>query len=59
VLRKWHGKTGGFYDQISWGYVFSSEKEWDNIYDIAKEADARMYKNKERYYQERNIVRRR
>ena len=31
---------------ISWGYVFSSEKEWDNIYDIAKEADERMYKNK-------------
>ena len=44
---------------ISWGYVFSSEKEWDNIYDIAKEADARMYKNKERYYQESKIVRRR
>ena len=39
---------------ISWGYVFSSEKEWDNIYDIAKEADERMYKNKERYYQEAN-----
>lgn len=44
---------------ISWGYVFSSEKEWDNIYDIAKEADERMYKNKERYYQESKIVRRR
>lgn len=57
-VAQWHGKLVDSMT-ISWGYVFSSEKEWDNIYDIAKEADARMYKNKERYYQERNIVRRR
>lgn len=57
-VAQWHGKLVDSMT-ISWGYVFSSEKEWDNIYDIAKEADERMYKNKERYYQERNIVRRR
>lgn len=55
---QWHGKLVDSMT-ISWGYVFSSEKEWDNIYDIAKEADERMYKNKERYYQESKIVRRR
>lgn len=57
-VAQWHGNLVDSMT-ISWGYVFSSEKEWDNIYDIAKEADERMYKNKERYYQERNIVRRR
>ncbi len=50
-VAQWHGKLVDSMT-ISWGYVFSSEKEWDNIYDIAKEADERMYKNKERYYQE-------
>ena len=57
-VAQWHGKLVDSMT-ISWGYVFSSEKEWDNIYDIAKEADERMYKNKERYYQESKIVRRR
>ena len=52
-------ETGGFYDNLMGDMFFSSEKEWDNIYDIAKEADERMYKNKERYYQESKIVRRR
>ena len=57
-VAQWHGNLVDSMT-ISWGYVFSSEKEWDNIYDIAKEADERMYKNKERYYQESKIVRRR
>ena len=54
---QWHGKLVDFMT-ISYGYVFSSEKKWDNIYDIAKAADERMYKNKARYYQENGIDRR-
>ena len=54
---QWHGKLVDFMT-VSYGYVFSSEKKWDNIYDIAKAADERMYKNKARYYQENGIDRR-
>ena len=44
---------------VSYGYVFSSEKEWNGIYDIAKAADARMYKSKSCYYRQSGIDRRR
>ena len=54
---QWHGKLVDSMT-ISWGYVFSSEKKWNNIYDIAKAADKRMYENKERYYLENEIDRR-
>ena len=44
---------------VSYGYVFSSEKEWNGIYDIAKAADASMYKSKSCYYRQSGIDRRR
>ena len=33
-------------------------EDWENIYDIAKEADRRMYESKERYYRDSGIDRR-
>ena len=35
-VAQWHGKLVDSMT-ISWGYVFSSEKEWDNIYDIKEQ----------------------
>ena len=55
---KWRGELVDSMS-ISYGYVFSSEKEWNGIYDIAKAADARMYKSKSCYYRKSGIDRRR
>lgn len=33
-------------------------EDWENIYDIAKEADRRMYESKARYYRDSGIDRR-
>ena len=35
---------------ISYGYVYSTEQEWETVYDIAKAADDRMYQSKEIFY---------
>ena len=43
---------------ISYGYVFSSEEKWNNVYDIAKVADKRMYESKAQFYRERDNDRR-
>ena len=55
---KWRGELVDSMS-VSYGYVFSSEKEWNGIYDIAKAADARMYKSKSCYYRKSGIDRRR
>ena len=54
----WHGELVDSIS-VSYGYVFSSEKAWNGIYDIAKAADERMYKSKSCYYRESGIDRRR
>ena len=37
---------------VSYGWVFSTERNWDSVYEISKAADARMYESKERFYNE-------
>lgn len=43
---------------ISYGCVSSLEEDWEHVYDIAKEADRRMYASKSRYYSDSGIDRR-
>lgn len=43
---------------VSYGYVFSSEKQWNSVYDIAKAADKRMYESKANFYREKERDRR-
>ena len=43
---------------VSYGYVFSSEKKWNSVYDIAKAADKRMYESKANFYHEKERDRR-
>ena len=56
-VEEWHGK---FVDSmtVSYGYVFSSEKKWNSVYDIAKAADKRMYESKANFYREKERDRR-
>ena len=56
-VANWHGK---FVDSmtVSYGWVFSIERNWDSAYEISKAADARMYQSKERYYKESGADRR-
>ena len=37
---------------VSYGWVFSTEINWDSVYEISKAADERMYESKERFYNE-------
>ena len=50
-VEEWHGK---YIDSmtVSYGYVVSSEKKWNSVYDIAKAADKRMYESKANFYRE-------
>ena len=57
LLEKWRGKNVDSMT-ISYGCVGSLEEDWENIYDIAKEADRRMYESKARYYRDSGIDRR-
>lgn len=43
---------------VSYGYVFSSEKKWNSVYDIAKAADKKMYESKANFYCEKERDRR-
>ena len=43
---------------VSYGWVFSTERNWGSAYEISKAADARMYQSKERYYKESGADRR-
>ena len=56
-VEEWHGK---YIDSmtVSYGYVFSSEKKWNSVYDIAKAADKRMYESKANFYREKERDRR-
>ena len=56
-VAKWRGKNVDSMT-ISYGCVSSLEEDWENIYDIAKEADRRMYESKAHYYRDRGIDRR-
>ena len=56
-ITNWHGE---FVDSmtVSYGWVFSTEGNWDSIYEISKAADERMYESKERFYNESGVNRR-
>lgn len=56
-ITNWHGE---FVDSmtVSYGWVFSTEGNWDSIYEISKAADERMYESKECFYNERGVNRR-
>lgn len=56
-VEEWRGK---YVDSmtVSYGYVFSSEKKWNSVYDIAKAADKRMYESKANFYCEKERDRR-
>ena len=48
------------YILIEWLRIKKNDQreDWENIYDIAKEADRRMYESKARYYRDSGIDRR-
>ena len=48
-VANWHGELVKSMT-ISYGYVYSTEQEWETVYDIAKAADDRMYQSKEIFY---------
>lgn len=56
-ITNWHGE---FVDSmaVSYGWGFSTEGNWDSIYEISKAADERMYESKERFYNESGVNRR-
>lgn len=56
TVSKWKGKVVPHLT-VSCGYVYSTEKEWTSVEEIAKEGDRRMYKEKNRYYEERGYAR--
>ena len=56
-VEEWHGKHVDSMT-VSYGYVFSSEKKWNSVYDIAKAADKRMYESKANFYREKDKDRR-
>lgn len=48
-VSNWHGELVKSMT-ISYGYVYSTEQKWETVYNIAKEADDRMYQSKEIFY---------
>ncbi len=56
-VAEWRGKIVNSMT-ISYGCVRSLEEDWEFVYDIAKEADRRMYASKARYYSDSDIDRR-
>ena len=56
-VANWHGKFVNSMT-VSYGWVFSTERNWGSAYEISKAADARMYQSKERYYKESGADRR-
>ena len=44
-VESWHGE---FVESmaVSYGYVFSSERKWNSIFDISKASDERMYESR-------------
>lgn len=57
-IASWHGKHVSSM-VISSGYVFSDEKKWDSVYDMAKAADRKMYDEKNKHYETKGLERRR
>lgn len=57
-VESWHGE---FVESIavSYGYVYSSERKWNSIFDISKASDERMYESKKQYYTRSGTDRRR
>ena len=43
--------SGEFVDSmsVSYGWVFSTERNWNSVYEVSKAADKRMYESKERF----------
>lgn len=56
TVSKWKGKIVP-HITVSCGYVYSKEKKWTSIEEIAKESDRRMYEEKNRYYRTRGYTR--
>ena len=56
-VADWHGEYVESMT-VSYGYVFSSERKWNSVFDISKASDERMYENKKQYYTRRGIDRR-
>ena len=57
-VASWHGE---FVESmaVSYGYVFSSERKWNSIFDVSKASDERMYESKKQYYTRSGMDRRR
>ena len=64
ILRAFEQRVAGWHGAfvesmtVSCGYVFSSERKWDSIFEISKVSDERMYESKKQYYIRNGIDRR-
>lgn len=56
-INSWSGKLVNRLS-VSYGCVSSKEQNWNNLFEITKEADKRMYQSKAAYYQKSGIDRR-
>ena len=57
-VAHWQGKLVASMS-IACGYVLSTEQPWENVHEISKAADKRMYERKACYYRESGADRRR
>lgn len=64
ILRAFEQRVAGWHGAfvesmtVSCGYVFSSERKWDSIFEISRVSDERMYESKKQYYIRNGIDRR-
>lgn len=57
-ITEWKGNLARSLS-VSCGYVFSQERKWNSVLEIAKAADERMYQDKAVYYEQKGRDRRR
>ena len=57
-VQNWHGELADALS-ISYGHVYSTEQAWENIHEVSKLADQRMYACKACYYRQPGRDRRR
>ena len=57
-VARWQGELVASMS-IACGYVLSTEQPWENVHEISKAADKRMYERKACYYRESGADRRR
>ena len=64
ILRAFEQRVAGWHGAfvesmtVSCGYIFSSERKWDSIFEISRVSDERMYESKKQYYIRNGIDRR-